>query len=421
MNGNDLDRPKRFKIFQGDGPRSAVEAERLDRFLTGADPLVVASPPEGRLLPRRRLVWGFALLLGLATVLPFLWRPTLLGKLSGMPQAFQNREQARLLVAQGQDLLGEDRDGEALARFQLAVQVAPRYADAWTSLATAQMRGFQSTLAERTFQRALALDPDNKRALHGLGNLYLRQGNQRKAEEIWRRGGQDQQLARLYLLQGKFHDAQIRLAPLLETGGKDEIVGRMALAARTGRLEPSLRSLLEPDPAGRSSWAELGWSLAQQKRYGNASVAFGRALDEIPSDVNALSGMGTSLLALDRPGEAQIYFERALRLREDHMRSLNGLAWSLKAQGQTGAAIAVWQETSRRYPGVGINTAIPGLAWTYFEKRDYRQAAVYFAQIVKDHPYDARVVEALNVAVQNIGSVGAVGTAVSTAVGTGPN
>ena len=270
------------------------------------------------------------------------------------------------------------------------------------------MRGFQSTLAERTFQRALALDPDNKRAFHGLGNLYLRQGDQRRAEEVWRRGGQDQQLARLYLLQGKFHAARLRLAPLLKAGSKDEIVGRMALATRSGRLEPGLRSLLEPDPAGRSSWAELGWRLAQQKRYGEASVAFGRALDEIPHDVNALSGMGTSLLGLDRPGEAQIYFERALRLREDHLRSLNGLALCLKREGRIGDAIAVWQETSRRYPGVGINAAIPGLAWTYFEIRDYRQAAVYFAQIVKDHPYDARVVDALNVAVQNIGSVGAV-------------
>jgi Flp pilus assembly protein TadD len=407
MNGNDLDRPKRFKIFQGDGPRSAVEAERLDRFLTGADPLVVASPPEERLLPRRRLVWGFALLLGLATVVPFLWRP--FSRLaSAASPASLNRERARLLVAQGRQLIAEDREDEALDDFSLAVRIAPDLADAWSALAACQLRNYQSSLAERAYQHALALEPRNGQALGGLGNLYLRQGDQRRAEEVWRRAGLDQQLARLYLLQGKFPVAERHLARLLKAGSEDEIVARMAIAARSRHLDPGLRSLLEPEPTGLSTWAELGWHLSKQKRYGDASVAFGRALDEVPHDVNALSGMGWSLLELNRPSEAKVYFQRALRLHDDHLRSLNGFALSLKREGRIGDAIAVWQETSRRYPGVGVNAAIPGLAWTYFEIRDYRQAAVYFAQIVKEHPYDSRVVDALNVAVQNIGSVGVV-------------
>jgi len=410
MNGNDLDRPKRFKIFQGDGPRSAVEAERLDRFLTGADPLVVAPPPEERLLPRRRLVWGFALLLGLAIVVPFSWRPVsrLAGLAGEASPAALNRERARLLVAQGRQLIAEDREDEALDDFSLAVRIAPDLADAWSALAACQLRNYQSSLAEQAYQHALALEPRNYQALGGLGNLYLRRGDQRRAEEVWRRAGLDRQLARLYLLQGKFPAAERHLARLLKAGSEEELVARMALAARSRHLDPGLRSLLEPEPTGLSTWAELGWQLSKQKRYGDASVAFGRALDEVPHDVNALSGMGWSLLELNRPSEAKIYFQRALRLHDDHLRSLNGFALSLKREGRIGEAIAVWQETSRRYPGVGVNNAIPGLAWTYFEIQDYRQAAVYFAQIVKEHPYDSRVVDALNVAVQNIGSVGVV-------------
>jgi Flp pilus assembly protein TadD len=407
MNGNDLDRPKRFQIFQGDGPRSAVEAERLDRFLAGADPLVVASPPEERLPRRRRLTWSFALLLGLAAVAPFLWRPV--SRLAGEASpAALNRERARLLVSQGRQLIAEDREDEALDDFSLAVRIAPDLADAWSALAACQLRNYQSSLAEQAYRQALVLEPRNRQALGGLGNLYLRLGDQRRAEEVWRRAGLDQQLARLYLLQGKFPAAERHLAPLLKAGSEDEIVARMALAARSRHLDPSLRSLLEPEPTGLSTWAEMGWRLSKQKRYGDASVAFGRALDEVPHDVNALSGMGWSLLELNRPSEAKVYFQRALRLHDDHLRSLNGFALSLKREGRVGEAIEVWRETSRRYPGVGINTAIPGLAWTYYEIRDYRQAAVYFAQIVKEHPYDSRVVDALNVAVQNIGSVGVV-------------
>ncbi len=408
MNGSNPDTARRFQLVRSGGSRNSLEAERLDRFLVDADPLAIASlRHQERLLRRRRLACGLALLLGLATVGPFLWRSVSLRLLAGpVLTVSQEREKAHLLVERGQQLLAEDREDEALADFSLAVQLAPDFADAWVNLGASQLRGFQSTLAERSYQRAVALEPTNQRALHGLGNLYLRRGDQRQAEEAWRRGGLDQQLARLYLLQGKFHDAQVHLAPLLAKGSTDEIVGRMALAARSRRLEPGLRSLLEPDPAGRSSWAELGWRLSSEKRYGDASVAFGRALDEVPHDVNALSGMGSSLLGLNRPEEARTYFERALRLHDDHMRSLNGLALCLKREGRVGDAIAVWQETSRRYPGVGVNSAIPSLAWTYYEIRDYRRAAVYFMKVVKEHPYDSQMIDALNIAVENLGSVG---------------
>jgi tetratricopeptide (TPR) repeat protein len=402
MNGSNPDTAARFQVIRGGGPRNTVEAERLDRFLADADPLAVAAAQEEGLPRHRRLAWGFALLLGLATVAPFLWSSS-----RAHPGISSKEGQAGLLIAQGQQLAAEDREDEALARFSLAVQLAPRSAEAWTSLGITQLRGFQSTLAERSLQRALALEPDNQHAILGLGNLYLRLGKNRRAEEVWRRGKLDQQLARLYLLEGRFEAARAHLAPLLKKGPGDELLYRMAIAARSRHLEPGLRSLLEPDPAGLSSWAELGWRLSKQKRYGDASVAFGRALDEVPHDVNALSGMGTSLLGLNRPGEAKVYFERALRLHDDHMRSLNGLALCLKSEGRIGDAIAVWRETSRRYPGVGVNAAIPGLAWTYYEIRDYRQAAVYFAQIVKERPYDARVIDALNIAVQNLGSVSA--------------
>jgi pentatricopeptide repeat protein len=151
-----------------------------------------------------------------------------------------------------------------------------------------------------------------------------------------------------------------------------------------------------------SSWADLGWRLSRRERYGEAATAFRQALYQVPSDVNALSGMGAALLALNRTQEAKVYFERALRLDADHVRSLNGLARCLKNEGRIGEAIEVWQGMSRRYPGVNYGT--PGLAWTYYELGDYNQAAVYLARLVRKYPYDSRVVDALNVAVENIRS-----------------
>jgi len=414
-----LTRKRPFRLVRGDGRLpEKKEAEQLDRFLTDTDPILIASLQteeqelqqdlrlKERGLRRRKQGSILALLLGLAAAFPLLWA-------SGLPQSWakpgdrassiaSEREKARLLIEQGQEMLSKDRYNEALGNFTLATRIAPDFAEAWTVLGDCQLENYQSELAEKAYRRALALDPGNTRPFLGLGNLYLRRGEVGKAEKAWSQGGLDKQLARLYLLEGRFPEAETRLAALLSDSPDDELLNRMAQAARSKRLEPGLRSLLEPEPTGMSSWADLGWRLIKHERYDEATAAFGKALAEVPHDVNALSGMGGALLALDRTQEAKIYFERALDLDKDHVRSMNGLARCLKNEGRIGEAIAVWRGMSQLYPGVNYGT--PGLAWTYYELGDYSQAAVYFAQLVRRYPYDSRVIDALNIAVENIGS-----------------
>jgi tetratricopeptide (TPR) repeat protein len=402
---------RRFHLVRGGGLRTQKETERLDRFLIDTDPILLASLQEeerdlrqrSQQSRNRRLILGLALLLSTGIAFPLLWRSHSLGKVAGW--IAPNHEKALLLLEEGRQLLAEERedqDDAALEKFQAAVRLAPDVADTWADLGTCLLRNYQSAMAEKAYRRALSIEPGNQRALHGLGNLYLRRGEPGKAEEVWARAGLDRQLARLYLLQGRFHEAQARLASLLSQSPDDELLYRMAQAARSRSLDPELRCLLEPEPTALSHWAELGWRLSKQKRFGEASAAFRRALVEVPGDVNAMSGMGTSLLALHRSAEAKPYFEQALTLDQDHVRSLNGLAYCLKDEGRVGEAIALWERLSQLYPYGQYGTP-EGLAWTYYEIRDYRQAAVYFARLVKRYPYDSRMLDALNVAVQNIG------------------
>jgi tetratricopeptide (TPR) repeat protein len=154
-----------------------------------------------------------------------------------------------------------------------------------------------------------------------------------------------------------------------------------------GEAEQLSRFLIETDPILIASLREEEHGLRRRK------LAWGLAI---------FLGIAATLLALDRTQEAKVYFERALSLDADHVRSLNGLARCLKSEGRIGDAIAVWQGMSRRYPGVNYGT--PGLAWTYYELGDYNQAAVYLARLVRRYPYDSRVIDALNVAVENIRS-----------------
>jgi cytochrome c-type biogenesis protein CcmH/NrfG len=408
MNSNTATPAKRrFQLLRGFGAQEKKEAEQLDHFLVATDPVLLASlQTEERSVRRQRLRWGLAALLALTAVVPVLW---LTGGLlypasEGLAgKAAPDTEAVRSLMEEARQQMAQARYNEALENALLATQAAPGLAETWILLGDCQMKNYQSALSEEAFRKALALEPGSSRALLGLGTMYLRRGEERKAEEVWLRGGLDGKLAGLYLLQGRFREAEVRLRPLIAEGTEEELLYRMAEAARSRRLDPGLRSLLEPEPAGLSEWADLGWRLARQERHEEAAEAFHKAVTLVPRDVNALSGLGLSLLALDRTGEARSYFDRALRLDHDHVLSLNGLAQCLKEEGRTGEAIAVWQTMAQLYPGVNYGT--PGLAWTYYEIQDYPQAAVHLARLVRRYPYDVRVIDALNIAVENIGSM----------------
>lgn len=386
----------RFQLFRGNG-----EAERLDRFLAAADPLAVAAPRPARENPwSDRRLWSLALLLGTVSLVPLLLQSWLLADGVGDPRFYH--QQASLLVNRGQDLQKEDHTDDALDAFSLAAQIAPDNAEAWTGLASCQLQAYQSVQAERGYQRALSLEPDNQRALLGLGTLYLREGKEQQAEQAWLRGGIDKQLARLYLLQGKFPQAEIHLVKLREEGEGDALVARMARAAQTRHLDPSLRSFLAPEPPGLSPWAESGWRLYHQKRYEEAASSFQKALADTPHDVNALSGMGRVLLKQGHPEMGRAYFDQALSLHPDHLKSLNGLGSCLQSEGRIDEAIAVWRQAVELYPGV--SEASHGLAFAYLNLQDYHRAAFYLAPLARKYPRNNQVLAALDLAVRKMGS-----------------
>lgn len=395
---------KGFKLLRGGFGRQATEAERLDSFLVDTDPFLIASlqKEEGQ-RQRKRLAWGLSGLLGLAIVVSSsLWVAGLTRFLPGGSGSLRP-DQVRLLLEEGVRLTSEGESLEGMDRFRLATELAPGSADVWAEMGNGHLHNFQTASAEEVFKRALSLDPEHPRALHGLGTLYLRQGKEQKAEKVWLRGeGQDLelQLARLYLLQGRFKEAAVLLNPWVEESPGKELLRRMARAARSENLEPGLRSMLEPSPAGRSSWTDLGWRLRMEKRYPEAAEAFSKAVAVHPDDVNALSGLGHTLADMQQPREGRSYFERALKLDHDHLMSLNGLANCLKVEGRTEEAIAVWKTVSTLYPGVSDGTK--GLAWTYYERGDYRHAAVYLARLATKYPNDAQAIAALNVAVEKM-------------------
>jgi tetratricopeptide (TPR) repeat protein len=383
--------------------RSPSEESRLDGLLSRPDPLLTASLKEQEGDLRRRRLWRVPVLLVFTLALVFTsstWNsPSLLH-----PPATGSSERARadalVFVEEARRLAYENQWEKAHTFFRWAVTLAPDLPEVWAGLASERYNRYQIDEAEQAARRCLALDPENSDALRILGWIHLGLGEARKAEELWAKPGFERDLAEIYLLQGRFDEANRLLAPLLRAAPEDEELRSLTTAANSRSLDPDLRARLEFTPATRSRWTALGWRLHGVKRLEEGISAFERALAESPRDVTALNGLGHTLLELRRARDARVYFERSLEILPGNPVALNGLGSSLKAEGKVDEAIRVWETMSRIYPGP--NRGTKGLAWTYYERGDYRRAAHYLALLVERYPHDEKIIQALNVSIRKL-------------------
>ncbi len=75
----------------------------------------------------------------------------------------------------------------ASEQFEQVTEKDPSDVDAWVTLGRLRRMAQNSVEAEKAFQKALELDPDNEYALHGLALLYSDLGDTKTAVVMWRR------------------------------------------------------------------------------------------------------------------------------------------------------------------------------------------------------------------------------------------
>lgn len=95
---------------------------------------------------------------------------------------------AQSAVMEGQRLRVQRRFAEAAASFQRAVEINPMDADAWADLAdsAAAAAGKDLTVGREAIQRALAIDPQHRKALWLRASLELQEGRYADAATTWR-------------------------------------------------------------------------------------------------------------------------------------------------------------------------------------------------------------------------------------------
>ena len=82
----------------------------------------------------------------------------------------------------GIDHLRDNNLRESFAHIKRAILEAPQNVDAWNNLAVLYSVTERFAYAERAYQTALALDPNDKTAIGGLGNSLLQQGREEQAQ-----------------------------------------------------------------------------------------------------------------------------------------------------------------------------------------------------------------------------------------------
>jgi serine/threonine protein kinase/tetratricopeptide (TPR) repeat protein len=182
-----------------------------------------------------------------------------------IPNFVKARQHSQQLAAQqwtqqGWQLWQAQKLDEAATKFQEAVKLAPKDADAWNGLGWAEFNSGKANEAEKAFQKAVSIETNQPGALNGLGQVYLSQGKYDQAETFLLKAAPRAPaawygLTRIYLLEGKFAEAEQWSQKLVDSGQANDLVHQMLKAAQEKHLSKGLQVMIEPASAANPAHA----------------------------------------------------------------------------------------------------------------------------------------------------------------------
>jgi tetratricopeptide (TPR) repeat protein len=217
--------------------------------------------------------------------------------------------------------------------------------------------------AQVEIDRALALDPDNERALLLAADIALDLDQAERAREL---------LVRLEALVPGSATVQNRLGIALEEQGDLE------------GAERALREAARLDRRGHDPFVNLGRVLRRQGRHEEALDAFEIAVTRAPSDANALLGRGLARAARgDVPG-AEEDFRRAAELAPNDAEPLLALGDLQRDLGAVSDAVATYRQALDREDADAASWLKLGNGLALLE--DYQASAHAFDAAIRRAP-----------------------------------
>ena len=214
--------------------------------------------------------------------------------------------------------------------------------------------------AERTYLRALAIDPGHRAALNNLGTLYTALGERDKALAVFRRfaarHGDDPVallgLGRALVVDG--HPAEARsvleraasIAPAAADVHNALGIARNAGGDRDGAIA-AFRRALEQRPDFIEALSNLVDACLEGNRFDEAIDATNRLLERFPGHAGATFKKGYALALMGAFGEARALTLDVLRIHPGHAPAHNNLGAIASWQNDHAAAIGHFEEALR--------------------------------------------------------------------------
>jgi len=228
--------------------------------------------------------------------------------------------------------LGQGRLDEAQREFEAALELDPNNATALLNLGSIQRIKGRVAQAEHFVKRALQVNPDSIGALAQLAEL--------------KRDQQDlDESVRLYRVAMSIDDSQ----PFLFLGLGDSL----QKAGKYDEAERAFRSVLELDPDSFEAYYNLGVTDLQRDRLDDAVANFDKALSlspEHPAAALALNNLGDIQLRRGEVEQAVESFRRAVEASPGHLESHYNLGSVYFSQGKLDEAIELLEHAAQLQP-----------------------------------------------------------------------
>ena len=216
--------------------------------------------------------------------------------------------------------------------FQAALELDPNNADALLNVGAIQQAKGNVSLARHTVQRALQADPNSIGALSQLA-------------EISRDQGQLDEAIRLFEEAMRIDDSQ----PFLLMGFGDVL----QRAGRFAEAERAFLSVLELEPDSFKARYNLGVTYTNMGRVEDAIARYEEALElepKHPEAVLAHNNLGAIFLGQGKTDEALARFERATEASPFHLESRYNVAIIYLERGRVKEAVTLLEEAAALQP-----------------------------------------------------------------------
>lgn len=170
---------------------------------------------------------------------------------SGTNSISKKDHEAEIYYESGTDSLYAGKPTEAMASLLAAVNLNPKFAEAWNNLGLAYVQKNQFEKAEQSWIKAIGLSKQSSDARNNLGLLYLRQKKFKEAEIEFKKVIED-------LLYTKTYQTNFNLGLLYEQQGK-----------RT-QAEQQYHLAVQGEPMYCPAWQKIG---LLQKERGELEIA----------------------------------------------------------------------------------------------------------------------------------------------------